>query len=203
LEIGDHGVLNKMRSDVSPLGQLLFAAALCVQSLTPALAQPKPAATSPKVAPVVIDTTPATTLIGFAKQKNFSKCMPSIAKFEAVVLRDFEYAFSARVDSKRTAAKPMAVVIDARNRTTQARTLLNVTFAPSADAAGGCSTVYEQTIYHSQRCEPVQQAMAPAAVVSSRTVYGAVVLDLAPTLVLSLIPVGSGQCITVVKELDF
>ena len=177
----------------------VIGAIICCAFSVSVFAQSK----SPTIAAAASEPAPATTLLGFARQKNSTKCLPAVAKFEAIVLKDFEYAFTARADARKGASKPITAVIDARNRVSLVRTLINVTFAPASDASAGCTTIYEQTRYHEQRCEPVQAAMAPNASAPQRAAFGAAVLDLSPTLVLTLIPAGTGQCVSVVKEIDF
>ena len=63
--------------------------------------------------------------------------------------------------------------------------------------------MYEQTVYHGATCELVLSQMAPNGKQSSSPSLGSVLIEIADNLTLTLIPVGTAQCITVVKEAAF
>lgn len=147
----------------------------------------------------------------FARSKGFTKCAAELEGAVNNLLRNAEYSFRAFYDEKNSGSGPFSVLVDSRKFKTLERAMINITVSPiapapinsAASASTRCSVMYEQTVYHNQRCERVQAEMASQAVPTAFNTIGAVMLEVGKNLTLTLIPVGNAQCITIIKEAAF
>ncbi len=154
------------------------------------------------------------TITKYARERGFIKCAGALEMAERNLLKDSEYTFRAYVPSKTGANAEIgqftAIVdsrkIDRSSGATPLRATLNLTVNASQRAANApteCTTMYEQTMYHNTNCNAVVATMAPNGRPSNSASVGAVLVEASPTLSLTLIPVGTGQCITIIKEAVF
>jgi|GEM_PF-3587424 len=150
----------------------------------------------------------------FARSKGFTRCAAELEGAVNNLLRNAEYSFRAFYDEKNSGSGPFSVLVDSRKFKTLERAMINITVSPIApapitsaasavSASTRCSVMYEQTVYHNQRCERVQAEMASQAVPTAFNTIGAVTLEVGKNLTLTLIPVGNAQCITIIKEAAF
>ena len=150
----------------------------------------------------------------FARSKGFTRCAAELEGAVNNLLRNAEYSFRAFYDEKNSGSGPFSVLVDSRKFKTLERAMINITVSPIApapitsaasavSASTRCSVMYEQTVYHNQRCERVQAEMASQAVPIAFNTIGAVTLEVGKNLTLTLIPVGNAQCITIIKEAAF
>lgn len=147
----------------------------------------------------------------FARSKGFTRCAAELEGAVNNLLRNAEYSFRAFYDEKNSGSGPFSVLVDSRKFKTLERAMINITVSPiapppitsAASASTRCSVMYEQTVYHNQRCERVQAEMASQAVPTAFNTIGAVTLEVGKNLTLTLIPVGNAQCITIIKEAAF
>ncbi len=153
----------------------------------------------------------------FARSKGFTRCAAELEGAVNNLLRNAEYSFRAFYDEKNSGSGPFSVLVDSRKFKTLERAMINITVSPIApapitsaalavsivSASTRCSVMYEQTVFHNQRCERVQAEMASQAVPTAFNTIGAVTLEVGKNLTLTLIPVGNAQCITIIKEAAF
>lgn len=138
-----------------------------------------------------------------AGAQGIKACLGSIAAVETALLKGSEYSFRAFVDPRDPNAAPFSVIVDARRAGTLDRVLINIVASPVGTPLNRCVLMYEQTRYHDLRCEAVMAQMAPKAGPPVGNSYGAVTVDVEKNLTLTLVPVGTGQCMSVVKEVAF
>lgn len=145
---------------------------------------------------------PSTGIAALAAGQGVKACLGPLQAVEAALLGGREYSFRAFVDPRDPNAGPFTAIVDARKVGTLDRVLINLVATPVGTPATRCVLMYEQTRYHDQRCEAVLAQMAPKATASLPS-FGAVTVDVEKNLTVTLIPVGSGQCVTVVKEVAY
>ncbi|MBI3714896.1 MAG: hypothetical protein HY255_02750 [Betaproteobacteria bacterium] len=149
----------------------------------------------------------------YARAHGFNKCAPAVELAERNLLRDSEYTFRAyNSNPVNGEAALFTAIVDSRkiDRSNAAaspmRATLNLTISASQRAANApvaCSTMYEQTMYHNATCQAVVTQMAPNGRPSTSPSLGAVLVEVSDTLSLTLIPVGTAQCVTIIKETAF
>lgn len=147
--------------------------------------------------------TPPASLSAIARGSGFTVCQKEIDLVDRNLFSNSDYTVRAFVAEKNANARPWSAIIDARRVTggVLTRSLTHVTVTPAVGVgSASCSVSYEQTQYHDLRCELVQQQMAPNAKPASGTSFGALTLDLHRNMTLTVIPAGSAQCISVLKE---
>ncbi len=169
---------------------------------------------SKAAAPSAIPDVSKLTISKYARERGFIKCAGALEMAERNLLKDSEYTFRAYIPSKTGANAEIGhftAIVDARkidrsNASTPLRATLNLSVAVSqrsATAPTECTTMYEQTMYHNATCNAVVAVMAPNGRPSTSPSVGAVLVEVSPTLSLTLIPVGTAQCITIIKEAAF
>lgn len=166
---------------------------------TPGTAQPvKPSIT--KSAPMKVG------LAAFAKSHGFSGCANELETLDKNLFLESDYSMRAFLAESNVNSRPFSALIDSRKLSAQGtylRALTNVVVTPGEAKAARCTTMYEQTLYHDQHCDTVRAQMAASAKETGVTSFGSVTLDLLRNMTLTVIPVGSGQCVTVVKEVAY
>ena len=155
----------------------------------------------------------ALSIAKYARAHGFNKCAPAVELAERNLLRDSEYTFRAyNATPVNGEAAMFTAIVDSRKLdrsnpgATPMRATLNLTVSATQRAANApvvCSTLYEQTMYHNATCQAVVTQMAPNGRPSTSPSLGAVLVEVSDTLSLTLIPVGTAQCITIIKETAF
>ncbi|MCY7388439.1 MAG: hypothetical protein LH481_10305 [Burkholderiales bacterium] len=172
---------------------------LCCVAQTPASPQPNHAITT-KNPPLKVG------LAAFAKSRGFSVCSRELDALDQNLFLDSDYSLRAFLAETNVNTRPFSALIDSRKTTPQGnyvRALTNIVITPADTKAGKCTVMYEQTLYHDQHCDTVRLQMAAFAPESGTNSYGAITFDLLRNMTLTIIPVGSGQCVTVVKEVAY
>jgi hypothetical protein len=185
-------------------------AAFSYPPLAPAQPAPRPTTTAaaPTSSASAGGSAPFTGPISnYARDNGFRRCANAIGLAERNLLSNSEYSFRAFHRAK-TAGDPdvMSFIVDARKLDPlhpAPRATLNLTVTASNKSAAACSTFYEQTVYHNANCEIVLSQMAPNGRDSGKPAVGSVLIEVSPNLTLTLIPVGTAQCITITKEAAF
>ncbi len=141
-------------------------------------------------------------IAALAAGQGVKACLGPLQALEAAVLAGREYSFRAFVDPRDPNAAPFTAIVDSRKVGNLDRVLINLVATPVGVPATRCVLMYEQTRYHDTRCEAVLAQMAPKATQSLPS-FGAVTVDVEKNLTVTVIPVGTGQCVSVVKEVAF
>jgi hypothetical protein len=176
--------------------------------------QAPPKAAVATAVPRISETPP---MAKFAREQGFLRCAGALESAERNLLGASDYTFrayppklsSAPSSSRATNAKETNVftaIVDARKRNLNEpapRATLNITVLVSPQVPNACTTMYEQTTYHNATCDAVVAQMAPNGRPSTNTSLGSVLVEVSDNLTLTLIPVGTAQCITVIKEAAF
>lgn len=144
-------------------------------------------------------------LAAFARTHGFDACATELAALDANLFANAEYSLRAFVAASQPNTRPFSLQVDSRKAMGGgfARAFTNIVVTPPPAGAKSCAVMYEQTLYHDQRCDLVQPRMAPNATPSAATAFGAVSFELHRNMTLNLIPVGTGQCVSVLKEVSF
>jgi hypothetical protein len=154
-----------------------------------ALAQaPVPAPAAPKGLAVV------------ARSLGVRACLASIESAEKALLAGREYSVRAFADPKEPDAAIFSAIVDSRKVGTNERLLVNLTVSPVGFPPKRCVVTFEQTQYHEQRCEAVLAQMAPQAAPAPGAAIGALTVDVSRNLAITVVPVGAGHCVSVIKE---
>lgn len=156
-------------------------------------------------------STEALPITKFAKERGFVKCAGALEVAERNLLGSSDYAFRAYPQTvQRTSPSKESTVftaiVDSRKRNPNdaaPRATLNLTVLASQQVANACTTIYEQTTYHAATCDAVVAQMAPNGRQSANPSFGAVLIEISDNLTLTVIPVGTAQCITIIKEAAF
>lgn len=135
-----------------------------------------------------------------ARQRGVETCLAKLEAMERNLFSSSEYTFRGFLDEREPNARPFTAIVDSRRKNSHDRALTNITVAPNATA---CTVMYEQTVYHGRHCDAVRKEMAPQASPATTKAIGAVIYDVAKNLSLTIIPVGDGQCVTVIKEIAY
>lgn len=174
---------------------------LCLaMSIQIASAQPKPptASAAPSLQPIA----------KYALERGLTRCARALDQAERNLLGGSEYAFRAYHPARANAQTDIGLftaIVDSRKvgRGDVARATLNITVSNSPRNPAACNTMYEQTRHHNISCETVVQQMVPNGRQSPNPVLGAVLFEVTDTLSVTVIPAGTAQCITIVKESAF
>jgi hypothetical protein len=145
-------------------------------------------------------------LAAFAKSRGFGVCAAELETLDRNLFRESDYSLRAFIAENNINSRPFSALIDSRKAGTQGgyvRALTNIVVSPVDSKNSRCTVMYEQTVYHDQHCDAVRTQMAPTSRETGVPVYGAVTLELLRNMTLTIIPVGSGQCISVVKEVAY
>ncbi len=145
-------------------------------------------------------------LVAFAKSRGFSVCASELEALDQNLFRDSDYSLRAFLAETNVNTKPFSALIDSRKANPQggyARALTNIVITPGGGKGSRCTVMYEQTLYHDQHCDTVRLQMAAFAPESGPTSFGSITFDLLRNMTLTIIPVGSAQCVTVVKEVAY
>jgi hypothetical protein len=140
-----------------------------------------------------------------ARANGFSACQKELENLERNLFNNSDYSARVFFAEKVPSTQPFSAMVDARRAASgggYTRTLTHLTVMPDAKRQA-CSISYEQTQYHDMRCDRVQMQMAPKAMPAPTTSLGAVMLELHRNMTLTLIPVGTEQCVTVLKEVSY
>lgn len=158
------------------------------------------------------------TITRYALEHGFSKCASAVELAERNLLGNSEYTFRAYLPPMLPKSSPngdvalFTVIVDSRkldrsiNVGDPIRATLNLTVAarPTSDPSQTmCSTIYEQTVHNNATCDTVVAQMAPNARNTGSASIGSVLVEITNTLSLTLIPIGTAQCITIIKEAAF
>lgn len=145
-------------------------------------------------------------LVAFAKSRGFNVCAQELEALDQNLLLDSDYSLRAFLAEANVNARPFTALVDSRKASPQggyARALTNIMIAPAPATGGRCTVMYEQTRYHDQHCDVVRAQMASSAPESGGTSFGSITFDVLRNMTLTIIPVGSAQCISVVKEVAY
>lgn len=145
-------------------------------------------------------------LVAFAKSRGFDVCTSELESLDQNLFRDSDYSLRAFLPDNNVNTRPFSALIDSRKINPQGnfvRALTNIVVSPSDAKTGRCTVMYEQTLYHDQHCDKVRTQMAEFAPETGTTSFGSVTFDLLRNMTLTIIPVGSGQCVSVVKEVAY
>lgn len=176
---------------------------------------PRPVIAKPDAAKL---ETSRLAITNYAREHGFTKCASAVELAERNLLGNSEYTFRAYLPPIPPKASPNAelglisVIVDSRkmdrniNAGAPIRATLNLTVTAKPNSSPGqtvCSTIYEQTMYHNATCDTVAAQMAPNARTAGSGSIGSVLVEISSTLSLTLMPVGTAQCITIIKEAAF
>jgi hypothetical protein len=145
----------------------------------------------------------------FAKDRGLLRCAAALETAERNLLQSSEYSFRAYHPARASSTADIGVftaIVDARKLDRAdpvPRSTLNITVSNSTRNVNACNTMYEQTKYVNLDCDTVLRQMAPSARQSTNPVLGSILFEISETLSLTVIPAGTGQCVTVVKEVLF
>lgn len=139
-------------------------------------------------------------LAAYAQAQGIRTCLAGLQAAETTLLSGRDYAFRAFVDPRDANAAPFTAVLDTRMKGSLERVLVNIVATPSGAPPGRCTVIYEQTRHHVERCDAVLAQLAPKAPAASGPSFGAVTVDVERNLTVTVIPAGTAQCVSVVKE---
>lgn len=145
-------------------------------------------------------------LVAFAKSRGFNVCAQELEALDQNLLLDSDYSLRAFLAESNVNTRPFSVLVDSRKASPQggyARALTNIMIAPAPATGGRCTVMYEQTRHHDQHCDVVRAQMATSAPESGGTSFGSITFDILRNMTLTIIPVGTAQCISVVKEVAY
>jgi hypothetical protein len=152
-------------------------------------------------------STPSTnvgTLSQFARSQGIAVCVPALQTLEKNLFDGSEYSIRPFVAEKNPSRHALSALVDSRRFVAgePQRSLTHVTLAPASDGKG-CALMYEQTRHHMLRCESVLAQMAPLAKEQSGIALGSFTVDLHRNMTLTVLPIGTAQCVSIVKEVSY
>ncbi|MEO8385303.1 MAG: hypothetical protein ABI583_08680 [Betaproteobacteria bacterium] len=145
-------------------------------------------------------------LVAFAKSRGFSVCASELETLDRNLFLESDYSLRAFLAENNVNSRPFSALIDSRKVSPQGtylRALTNIVVIPGDAKTGRCTSMYEQTLYHDQHCDTVRAQMAAGAKETGAKTFGSVTFDLLRNMTLTVIPVGAGQCVTVIKEVAY